>query len=67
MSIVRDENKGLKNILKTLEEIKKLLQQSIAIQLYCAGAIQDEISKNLRIAKSTINKMVKGVKREKIK
>lgn len=64
---MKNENKESKNILKILEEIKKLLQQSIAIQLYCADATQDQISKNLRITKPTINKMVKGVKREKTK
>lgn len=67
VSIVENGNKESKNILKTLEEIKKLLQQSIAIQLYCSGATQDQISKNLKITKSTINKMVKGVKRKKAK
>ena len=62
-----EENEELQKIQKTLEEIKRLIQHSIAIQLYCVGATQDEISKNLRITKPTINKMVKGVKKEKMK
>ena len=64
---MNDENKELKKIIKSLDEIKKLIQHSIAIQLYCAGATQDEITKSLRVTKATINQMVKGVKKDKIK
>lgn len=52
-------------IKKALDEIVKLMKHSIAIQLYCAGASQDEIKKNLRLGKSTVNKMVLGIKKEK--
>jgi len=52
-------------ISKSLDDIKKLLQQSLAIQLYKGGATQDEIAKNLKITKATINQMVKGIKKEK--
>jgi len=47
-----------------LREIQLLLKQSIAIQLYVAGASQDEISSNLRLSKGTVNKMVKGIKKD---
>ena len=52
-------------IKKALDEIVKLMKHSIAIQLYCAGVSQDEIKKNLRLGKSTVNKMVLGIKKEK--
>jgi DNA-binding transcriptional regulator LsrR (DeoR family) len=52
-------------ISKSLDDIKKLLQQSLAIQLYKGGATQDEIAKNLKITKATINQMVKGINKEK--
>ena len=64
---MKEKEDERKKILKALEEIKGLLKHSIAIQLYCAGATQDEIAENLRVAKSTINKMEKGVKKEKMK
>ncbi len=60
------DSTNLEKISKSLDEIKKLLQQSIAIQLYKGGATQDEIVKNLKITKSTINQMVKGIKKEKV-
>jgi len=50
---------------KQLDEIKKLLQHNLAIQLYKGGATQDEIASNLKIAKATVNKMVKGIKKSK--
>jgi DNA-binding transcriptional regulator LsrR (DeoR family) len=57
------ENEG--KISMQLDEIKRLLQHLIAIQLYCGGATQDEIVSNLRIAKATVNKMVKGIKKDR--
>lgn len=52
----------LVSLNKALVDIKELIQHSLAVQLYCAGATQDEITKNLRIGKGKVNKMVKGVK-----
>lgn len=46
---------------KLLEEIKRLLQQLIAIQLYQSGMTQKDISKNLRLATAKVNDMLKGV------
>lgn len=60
-----EDNRYLEKITKALEEIKRFLQQSIAIQLYKGGATQDEIAKNLKITKPTINLMVKGIKKVK--
>lgn len=57
-----DGNKIAEKKFCTLDEIKRLLQQSIAIQLYKEGATQDEIAKNLKIGKATINSMVRGIK-----
>ncbi len=59
------DNLHLDKISKSLDDIKKLLQQSLAIQLYKGGATQGEIAKNLKITKATINQMVKGIKKEK--
>lgn len=64
---MKEKDDDSKKILKALEEIKSLLKHSIAIQLYCAGATQDEIAENLKLGKFTVNKMVKGVKKEKVK
>lgn len=62
---MENKNRELKKIQQSLDSILKLLQHSIAIQLYYAGVSQDEIAKNLRLAKLTVNKMVKGIKKEK--
>ena len=59
-----EDDASLAKIAKSIEELKKLLQHLIAIQLYKSGATQDEIAKNLKITKPTINRMVKGVKKE---
>ena len=59
-----EDDASLAKIAKSIEELKKLLQHLIAIQLYKGGATQDEIAKNLKITKPTINRMVKGVKKE---
>lgn len=58
-------NDNTEKLQISLEENKKLLRQLVAIHLYTNGANQDEISKNLRIAKVTINQMLKGIKKAK--
>lgn len=50
-------------ISKQLEDVVVLLKQSIAISLYTSGATQNEITKNLNLSKTTVNQMVKGIKR----
>lgn len=62
MTINEKEVGELNNNLK---DIKKLIQQSIAIQLYNSGVTQEEIGKKLGVAKGTANKMVKGMKTKK--
>lgn len=62
---MNDESKASEKIFCTLDEIKRLLQQSIAIQLYKEGATQDEIAKNLKIGKAIVNSMVRGIKKVK--
>lgn len=51
-------------ISKNLKEIQQLLKHSIVIQLFNAGASQNEICKNLSLSKTTVNAMLKGVKKE---
>ncbi len=53
MSITNEEN---------LEQIRKLLQQSVAIQLYINGCTKEQIRKHLRIADAAVIEMLKGVK-----
>ncbi len=60
-------DKNTDNLNKTMNDIKRLLQQMIAIQLYCAGAKQKDIAKNLGLAVGTINGMVKGIKKESLR
>lgn len=50
---------------RSLDDIKRLIIQLIAIQLYKEGATQDEIAKNLRIGKASVNSMVRGIKKNK--
>ncbi|HCR71845.1 MAG TPA: hypothetical protein DIW23_10410 [Anaerolineae bacterium] len=51
-------------IIDNLKEVQLLLKHSIAVQLYIAGASQNEIVKNLHLSKTTVNKMVKGIKKD---
>jgi len=47
-----------------LKTIVKLLQNLLAIELWRGGLSQVEISKRLRVATVTVNKMLKGVCKE---
>lgn len=47
-----------------LKEIKQLLQQLVALELWRNGASQAEIGKLLGAAAGSVNKMLKGVRRE---
>jgi len=64
---MKENNKELDRIRKTVDEIKTLLRQSIAIELYLSGATQDEIAQNLKTSKTTVNQMLKGMKKDKTK
>lgn len=64
---MNSDSKELSNISNSLNEIKRLLQQQIAIQLYTNGVSQNEIGKNMKIATGTVNHMLKGMKKEKAK
>ena len=64
---MKEDNKELERIRKTLDEIKTLLRQSIAIELSLSGATQDEIAQNLKTSKTTVNQMLKGMKKDKAK
>ena len=56
------KNDELVKISKSLIEIRDLLRQFVAIQLSINGATQDEIAQNIKASKTTVNKMLKGVK-----
>jgi Mn-dependent DtxR family transcriptional regulator len=53
--------------MRSLENIERLMKQLIAIQLYLGGARQDQIGTNIKVAKETVNGMVKGIKRQAIR
>ena len=57
------ETIDLEKVSEQLDEVIVLLKQSIAISLYASGATQDEIAKNLNLSKTTVNQMVKGIKK----
>ncbi len=50
-------------ISEQLDDVIVLLKQSIAVSLYISGATQIEIAQNLNLSKTTVNQMVKGIKR----
>lgn len=52
----------LQKIRKLQEETNKMLEKLVALQLYSAGATQDEIAANLSISKGKANSLVKGTK-----
>lgn len=48
---------------KSLIKIEELLKQLLALQLYQAGANQQQIAKHLKVSKTTVNELLKGVKK----
>lgn len=55
---------NLNELNKNLKELQELIKHLIAIQLYTGGATQNEICENLGISKTTVNNMVKGIKKD---
>ena len=51
-------------IEKKLDSVIELLQHILALELFRAGVTQEVIGKRLHVAKATVVKMLKGVKRE---
>ncbi|MDO8655332.1 MAG: hypothetical protein Q7R48_02840 [bacterium] len=49
---------------KELKAITKLLQQLVVIQLYRSGVSQGEVGKRVRLAKASVNQILKEVKRD---
>lgn len=59
-----DQNqKQLNKIASALDDIKRLIQYSIAIQLYNSGIKQEDIAKRLKIGVASINQIVKGMRK----
>lgn len=52
-----------KEIIKRLENIEKIIQQQVIIELYRDGITQPNIAKNLGISAKTVNKLLKGIKK----
>lgn len=54
--------KTLVKIADSLDEIKRLMQYSIAIELYGRGIKQEDAAKRLKIGVASLNQIVKGMK-----
>lgn len=53
-----------KNLEDKLEQIAVTMKHILAIELYRNGIPQTDIAKHLRIATASVNKMLKGMKRD---
>lgn len=60
-----DNSRDIKLLVTKLSEIKVLLEQNVAINLYAHGATQKEIAENLHIRIAKVNGYVKGMKKTK--
>jgi hypothetical protein len=56
-----------KEINNKLDSVIDLIKKGIVIKLYQSGSSMDEICKNLRMSKTVVVKMLKGVKNNKQK
>ncbi len=54
--------KSEKNLNEKLDRIIELLQQLIALELSKRGATHQAIGKSVKVAKSTVGKMLAGIK-----
>lgn len=57
--------KETKEIIKKIEGLERTLQQLVIIELYKGGISQPEIGKNLGIGAGVVNKLLKGIKKQK--
>lgn len=60
----RTKNISQRTDSEKLDEIVKLLQFSIAIELSKLGSTQQQISKALGVATVSVNKMLQGTRKE---
>jgi len=63
--VTREDNKNI--TLERLDKIISLLEHLLAYQLYRSGVNQETIAKHLQMSKTSINKLLKGIKREYLK
>ncbi len=56
------DKKQFNQLNKKLDDIEKVLRHLLVIELYENGLTQEEIGKHLKIAKGSVNKLLKGVK-----
>ena len=57
------DTEDFEKISEQLDQVIVLLKQSIAISFYRSGATQNEIAQNLSLSKTTVNQMLKGIKK----
>lgn len=55
---------NFEEVNKNLKELQELIKHLIAIQMYIGGATQSEICESLSVSKTTVNNMVKGIKKD---
>ena len=60
--MVKDKNQIIE---KKLDTVIELLQHLLALKLSKNGVTQEAIGKRVHVAKATVVKMLKGVKKEK--
>lgn len=58
----KDKNQTIE---KKLDTVIELLQHIVAMELSKSGMTQEAIGKHLHVAKATVVKMLKGVKKDK--
>jgi DNA-binding transcriptional regulator LsrR (DeoR family) len=57
--------KEYKELSKQISSIDKSMQHLLAIELYKLDMTQEEIGKHLGIAKGSVNKLLRGIKKQK--
>ncbi len=58
-------DKEYKELGKKVDHIERTLQHLLAIELFRHDVPQSEIGKHLGIAKGSVNKLLKGLKKQK--
>lgn len=54
-----------KELSRQILNIEKSMQHLLAIELYKLDVTQEDIGKHLGIAKASVNKLLKGIKKQK--
>jgi hypothetical protein len=55
---------NISKVEEKLDQIISLLQQSVAVQLFAAGASKGEVQKNLKMNRAKVFAMLAGLKKD---